>query len=265
MHHLIAGVDRMQTVEEPAGFDKNRTMSNTVFFSPLTGEADVPETNVRSVLQTSKQAHSEEEKQVNDNEKALSAITNSSCVKNAHGDPLAPVQNSDFYDITNPATPPFPETCSISLEGQNDLQFGQKIFPEDSAVENDASTCQDSDNPTNLPMEDPCSPCTTDSDCTMISELDAIELFSHLGAEVHEASTISGNPHKQTQHQDKGLKPLESCDKGNGSLTRDCPGSLDGFGETSLHLACRIGDVALVKALIQAGSNLNTKDNAGKV
>lgn len=49
----------MHTVEEPAGLDKSLPMCNTVALSLLTGEADVQE---RSILQTSKQAHSGEER-----------------------------------------------------------------------------------------------------------------------------------------------------------------------------------------------------------
>ena len=241
----------MQTVEELEGLDTNLNMCNTKARSPPPGEADVQGSNGRSIIQTSKQAHAEEEKQVKDNEEALSTITNS-CVKNAHGEPPLSVDKSYSYEsnITNSGTSLFPETCLMNLERQKDLQLGQRDLPEDESAENDACPThplqeegilsnQDSDNSTILPNDDICSPCTYDSDCTMISEQDYIYPFGHLGAEVNESSTFSVNTIKQTQHQDKGLDPFESCNEGNGSSFRDCSISLlqdSDIGHARIHI-----------------------------
>ena len=234
MHNIFAGVNTMQKVgEEQAGLDTHLKMCNTEELSPPPGGADAQGTSGRSIIQTSKQAHGEEEKPVKDNVEALSTITNSSCVKDAHGDPPLSVDksHSNGSNITNSGTSLFPEICLMTLERQINLH-GQEDLPEDDSAENDACPThslheesllsnQDSANPI---IVDLCSPCTSDSDCTMISEQDYIYQNGSLGVEVNEASAFSVNAVKQTQHQGEGLEPFESCNED--SLSRDCSISL---------------------------------------
>ena len=230
MHNIFAGVNTMQKVgKEQAGLDTHLKMCNTEVLSPPPGGADVQGTSGRSIIQTSKQAHGEEEKPVKDNVEALSTITNSSCVMDAYGYPPLSVDKSHSYEsnITNSGTSLFPEICLMTLERQRNLH-GQEDLPADDSAENDACPThslheegllsnQDSANPIKADL---CSPCTSDSDCTMISEQDYIYQNGSLGVEVNEASAFSVNAVKQTQHQGEGLEPFESCNED--SLSRDC-------------------------------------------